>query len=356
MLDENRCFDAEVYADETLADHSHLREDQRINLGKWILKHLFKDLVGKEVTSEKEFRYKAEESAFARASELAAERAAKKAEDPSGESSESSHTSLPELSKLDIESNTYANGDTLSSIGIATPLHIPTSSDNNNQESAATPTIKTPSANAKGTDYFSSVANDLSDTPTSPIASPNTGSSLMNRFKSFGVKKPSKAQDKEEHEAESTSVAHNNPTTPTATSNNPVDSSTHSGTASTIPSSEVGQQETETGPRPVQNFADVLSQMQEGYNDILDELIEKGTLDEHSYQSKPLITLIPDDDCPPIDIPPNTAIFISEEEANTSGSKDVYRGTVETVARDVETLENVAPGWLGELLLQVTQS
>ena len=356
MLDETRCFDAEVYADETLNDHSHLREDQRINLGKWILKHLFKDLVRKEMANEKEFMYKAEESAFDRASELAARRAAEKAENPGEESFDSPPTSLPVLSKLDIESSTYANGDTMSSIGIATPLHFPSSSDNNTQESAATPTLKTPNASAKGTDYFSSVSTDLSDTLASPNASLNAGSSLINRFKSFGVKKPSKAQDKEEHETDSNSVSQNHPITPSATTNNPVDSSTHSGTASTIPSSEVGQTETETGARLIHNFADVLSQMHEGYNDTLDELVEKGTLNKQTYQSNPLMTPIPDDDCPPIDIPPNTAIFISEEEANTSGSKDVYRGTVDTVARDIETLENVAPGWLGELLLQVTQS
>ncbi|KAF0482038.1 WD40 repeat-like protein [Gigaspora margarita] len=41
-LDERTCFDAEAYADELdLLESADIREDQRINLGKWVLRNLF---------------------------------------------------------------------------------------------------------------------------------------------------------------------------------------------------------------------------------------------------------------------------------------------------------------------------
>ncbi|KAL0261160.1 hypothetical protein SLS55_004856 [Diplodia seriata] len=57
VLEENYCFDAEMYADELhLEETIEFREDQRINLGKWILRYLFANLIDEEIKRDESFR------------------------------------------------------------------------------------------------------------------------------------------------------------------------------------------------------------------------------------------------------------------------------------------------------------
>ncbi|KAL9118001.1 MAG: hypothetical protein Q9187_005457 [Circinaria calcarea] len=57
VLEENYCFDAEMYADEAeIEEMTDLREDQRINLGKWVLRYLFANLVNEEIRRDEAFR------------------------------------------------------------------------------------------------------------------------------------------------------------------------------------------------------------------------------------------------------------------------------------------------------------
>lgn len=56
-LEENTCFDAEMYADELELDEGvEYRDDQRINLGKWVLRYLFDNLVKEEMRRDEFFR------------------------------------------------------------------------------------------------------------------------------------------------------------------------------------------------------------------------------------------------------------------------------------------------------------
>ncbi|KAE8407975.1 hypothetical protein BDV37DRAFT_205952 [Aspergillus pseudonomiae] len=68
ILEPGRCFDAEVYADEAeLPDYSQIRDDQRINLGKWILRWLFAPLIEEELKRDSQYR----DAVLAKAEELA---------------------------------------------------------------------------------------------------------------------------------------------------------------------------------------------------------------------------------------------------------------------------------------------
>lgn len=58
---------------------------------------------------------------------------------------------------------------------------------------------------------------------------------------------------------------------------------------------------------------------------------------------------------PILDIPARTAIFIQEETGDTAVAADLYRGTVGSVAADIDKLEKSIPPWLGELLLKVSR-
>jgi WD repeat-containing protein 48 len=57
VLEENNCFDAEMYADELdLDEEIEFRDDQRINLGKWVLRYLFSNLITEEIERDQVFR------------------------------------------------------------------------------------------------------------------------------------------------------------------------------------------------------------------------------------------------------------------------------------------------------------
>jgi WD repeat-containing protein 48 len=52
--------------------------------------------------------------------------------------------------------------------------------------------------------------------------------------------------------------------------------------------------------------------------------------------------------------PPLTAIIIQEDSPDSGGVADLYWGTVASVGADVDSVEKVAPTWLGDLLLHVS--
>ncbi|KKF92263.1 UBP9-binding protein bun107 [Ceratocystis platani] len=61
ILEPYNCFDAEMYADELtmkVDPDIEFREDQRINLGKWVLRYLFSGLVDEEVRRDEIYRQK----------------------------------------------------------------------------------------------------------------------------------------------------------------------------------------------------------------------------------------------------------------------------------------------------------
>ena len=59
---------------------------------------------------------------------------------------------------------------------------------------------------------------------------------------------------------------------------------------------------------------------------------------------------------PVLKLPPSTDVIIQEDRADMGGAIDVYWGTVASVGTDADTVERVAPTWLGELLLLVSGS
>jgi WD repeat-containing protein 48 len=55
-------------------------------------------------------------------------------------------------------------------------------------------------------------------------------------------------------------------------------------------------------------------------------------------------------DTPVLKLPPTTKVIIQEE--TSGGSANIYQGTVATVGQDADLIEQKAPMWLGDLLLQ----
>jgi WD repeat-containing protein 48 len=114
-------------------------------------------------------------------------------------------------------------------------------------------------------------------------------------------------------------------------------------------------------------FADVLAAIRKNYENALNAtettIVEKS--DEASVSSISKIPVLEDgrlksamtpstaEDTPVIHPSQDTIIIIAEQKVSVDGSMDLYRGTVASVGNDVDLLEDIAPGWLGELLLLV---
>ena len=116
-------------------------------------------------------------------------------------------------------------------------------------------------------------------------------------------------------------------------------------------------------------FADVLACIRKTYENALsptEPVAEKSDASSVSSISKipvledgrlrTAITPSAQDDTPPIRPSQDTIIIIAEQRVSVDGSMDLYRGTVASVGNDVDLLEGIAPGWLGELLLLVLRS
>lgn len=78
---------------------------------------------------------------------------------------------------------------------------------------------------------------------------------------------------------------------------------------------------------------------------------EKQLLDKPDNLVETRITPSLPVDTPVLKLPSGTRIIIQEE--TSGGSANLYRGTVETVGRDADIIEQKGPMWLGEVLLTV---
>ena len=73
----------------------------------------------------------------------------------------------------------------------------------------------------------------------------------------------------------------------------------------------------------------------------------------HSHDLSSAISPSLLNETPKLHQPPYTTVLIQEERPDAGGAADLYRGTVGSVGRDADLIEKFAPTWLGELLLRV---
>lgn len=79
---------------------------------------------------------------------------------------------------------------------------------------------------------------------------------------------------------------------------------------------------------------------------------EKALLENSDQNLESGITPSLPNETPVLKPPPMTTVIIQEE--TSGGSADLYRGTVATVGEDASLIEERAPMWLGDLLLRVS--
>ena len=353
MLEENYCFDAEIYADDTeFAGKIDFREDQRIILGKWVLRNLFSSLLDEEIRRDEEHR--------------------KTIRKPTGLNRANAPTglTLPPSSTASSQLNTPGDSSTPRAIngisqpktpgmniGLATPLPtktttpltttqtLPATIEEGNELKRLSSRNSQASNSEKSGDYFSQIKQEENQdktvtpgaAPTSPMPqSPNAEGKKKGGLFGKGFKMNMSFPNKLVRV--STEVAKGAVEEKKEEKPEPEDKSDQS------------SEKEETKPeRPVEdNFFGVVQNIRYSYDD---HFTNAATTD----QPLPLgITPSPPSETPILKLPPHTMVLIQQDDPDSGGLSDLYRGEIGTLGQPKETdlLEKIAPMWLGDLLLR----
>ncbi|KAK4999833.1 hypothetical protein LTR66_001217 [Elasticomyces elasticus] len=376
VLEENYCFDAEVYADELeLDDDIDFREDQRINLGKWVLRYLFSNLITEEIRRDNAFRKQ-----LCVGQRMQRDNAPGNIQLPQKQiNGWRADPSAPSIASTLRPTNGVHLPPTTPglSIGFATPAivspprssmhaanHMPTMSE---EGAPLEKRISNPSQARTSTDrnldYFSTASSpnpgvispsgfgrpaitpggSQNGDPTPP-GEPETGGKekeglFAKKFKmnmSFSMKKLTKAS------------TNDNPKPAAVEEKDETDSDTRSA-------------KTENSRTVEDNFLGAVQKIRYGYEDQItahqqrpsqdgegsDATIGDGRLDIACGITPSLAN-----ETPVLKPPLNTTILIQEDRPEAGGVADLFEGLVGNLGEMAERVEKVAPMWLGECLLR----
>ncbi|KAK0511970.1 hypothetical protein JMJ35_005098 [Cladonia borealis] len=349
ILEENYCFDAETYADELeLENPSDFRDDQRINLGKWILRFLFARLIDEEYARDAKFRHDLVAST-SKPTSLQRDNAP-------------SSIQLPVITTEDSQVLMNAD-DTLITprptngiikpamtpgltIGTATPAlngatnsnRPPTAEDSTALEKRISQLSQTRNSMDRSSDYFTSNnqpkgASDAQPKTPGPPGEPSSDT---------GTQSPVDGE-KEEKSKEGGSLF-------------------GKGFRMKFPK-KLGRTSTDVKPAVVDEKSEESDKSEEKDDRTIQDsfygCIQKIRYEyEERMQNDPSrhlssgITPSPLSETPILRPPPFTTVIIQDERPDSGGVADLYTGTVSSVGHDADLIEKVAPTWLGDLLLK----
>jgi WD repeat-containing protein 48 len=358
MLEENYCFDAEIYADEAdIPENIDFREDQRINLGKWVLRNLFTTLLDEELRRDETYRRSLRSSEGTPSSLL-------RPNAPTSIELPDSVMGTPLVSPGTGVTPKAGNGATRypmtpgMNIGAATPGApmtaaistpgtaplSPKPEGESNLDKATSRLSQAPGTTEQTSDYFSSASGTKDQSETS-------------------------SEDKENKQpATPGGTAPSLPTSPTATEEKKKSGLFGKKFQMSFPKKNV-RQSTEVRvdeKKPVEEKSDTASNKS---SDKEEKVIEDNFLgvvqkiraeyDEHmeARAAEPLpigITPSLPIETPVLKPPPHTLVIIQEDDPSSGGLMDQYRGEISQLDKEADALEKIAPMWLGELLLKVS--
>lgn len=324
-----------------------------VNLGKWVLRYLFANLIEEESKQDQEYREKLLEKVREN-NEILRSNAPGSIDLPTinvprpSESQIASATITPRPSGAYISPATPGHG-----IGIISP-GIPSSLPAAQAGTPLAPTAEEGSAissyldqsvtsSEKPSDYFSANPNVQPPEPSTP--EPNAKSPVTSEEDtSFSALPPSSAEPEKEEKAKKGSSLfskkfqmnfpkklgrNSTETKPTATEEKP----------------ESEKSSTKEEKVYEENFAGVVEKIRDEY----EEYLANNPVESLDTTISPS----PENETPLLNIPSNIGIMIQEEHPDSAVAADLYRGTVESVGRELEEIEKSAPKWLGDLLLRV---
>lgn len=375
ILEENTCFDAEMYADELdLEDNIEFREDQRINLGKWVLRYLFNGLITEEIRRDENYR---EQLLRTREQQkLQRENAPSSIQLPQSQmngwnhdSADANAAATPKASANGVKAPTTPGLN----IGLATP-GITSSPAQNKNASTLPPTNEEEGAaleprssqqqaraSADGNaDYFSTSRgpNTHLNTPggsSQPATTPTEGQEPQTpsadgqqgaasgkeglfgkKFRmgmSFsGMKKIGRTQTNDK----SAPVEEKEET----------ESDTHSSKTS---NSRVVDD----------NLLGTIQKIRFAYDDLLHQQMQAQQAYENGLPVPPATIDVPSaitpslpNETPVLKPPPNTTILIQEDRPEAGGVADLFEGSVGSLGEMCDVVEKAAPMWLGDVILR----
>ncbi|KAF7591225.1 hypothetical protein BBP40_001830 [Aspergillus hancockii] len=357
ILEPGRCFDAEVYADEAdLSDYSQIREDQRINLGKWILRWLFAPLIDEELNRDAQYRA----SAIAKAEELA--------------KLNMSNTSAP----MDIP---FANG----SRNLATSFDPSISSLRAGYESIASPStpgfgigfanspgsLMTPTLNPNNSNnsHLGTSPGDFSDYLMSQPTADMTRSSMSDKSSEY-------LSSPRTHALPSVDTDKALPTpgdsTPTALPQSPMEPDKEDrkrggslfgkkfrmefpkklGRTSTEVKPQIQEEKVEESDKSSTKEEKVFENNLSGFIERIRHEYDEYLSSHPGQELTPAFTPSPESETPVLNIPDRVAVLIQEETGETAVASDLYRGSVGSIREEIDKLEKSIPLWLSDLLLK----
>ncbi|KAE8358028.1 hypothetical protein BDV27DRAFT_138317 [Aspergillus caelatus] len=357
ILEPGRCFDAEVYADEAnLSDYSQIRDDQRINLGKWILRWLFAPLIEEELKRDSQYRG----AALAKAEELA--------------KLNLSNTSAPmDIPFADGSRNLAASFDP--SISSLRPGYESIGSPStpgfgigfaNSPGSLATPTLN---PNASNNSHLGTSPGEFSDYLTSHPTADMTRSSLSDKSSDY-LSSP-RTHGLPPLDTDKALPTPGEPT-PTALPQSPMEPDKEERKKG---SSLFGKKFRMDFPKKLgRTSSEVKPQIQEekveesDKSSIKEEKVFENNLggfierirseyDEHlaahpGQELTPAFSPSQENETPVLSIPDRVAVLIQEETGETAVASDLYRGSVGSIREEIDKLEKSIPLWLADLLLK----
>lgn len=372
MLEENYCFDAEVYADETeFAGKIDFREDQRINLGKWVLRSLFTSLLDEQIRRDEEYR-----------KTIRKPTGMKRGNAPTGLVLPTSTTTSTAGTSADMATPRAAGELRLPptpgmKIGLATPLPVPkktpgplTTTLPSTVEEDGTDLDATESRNSeqssseRSSDYFSQAnlmqakaddTQEQKEVPRTPMSNPD-GALQTPMPQSPMPQSPSETKKKGlfgksfnmkmsfPNKLARTSTELSKTTLEEAKKADEKASDTEEKSDKSLEGGDANAQ-----ARVIEdNFGGVVQRIRYGYTDHLEN--------EATKDQAVTIGITPSlpNETPIIKPPPHTLILIQEDNPDFGGLSDLYRGEIQTLgtAKETDIIEKIGPTWLGELLLR----
>ncbi|KAI9886107.1 MAG: hypothetical protein M1823_002067 [Watsoniomyces obsoletus] len=365
VLEEKHCFDGEMYADELPnSEGIEFREDQRINLGKWVLRYLFSALIDEEIRRDDAFRstlISAQRSEAVRSPRMDAPRSIQL---PStlfpGWPSPANDT--PGMTPRAVNGS-YIPPTPGMAIGAATPapqprLAAPTdhqplpSTDRSSPENKPSQYDLSRTSSERTGDYFSSVPEPPLARELAKINLSATTSRSQDNQSVSSSSEPDKEKETQGKEAAGSRfgmkfrmpfASKKLSRTTTADSSKPTMTVANE-------QAEVSEDSASTdgggGEAVIEdNFFGVVQTIREAYIAWSKDPTGHSSMPAHITPSLPTET-------PVLKLPPATGIIIQEDRPDSGGIVDLYRGTVASMGEEADLIEKVAPVWLGDLLLR----
>lgn len=351
VLEENYCFDAEMYADELqLEEQIEFREDHRINLGKWVLRYLFSNLIDEEIKRDEIYRAK-----LLQEKQLEAQTV------------RPTNIEIPSVNANGWSASGPTSGSTLKGnglhfphtpgmgIGLATPQLPPHSAGRGSHGNALlTPTNEEGnqleltksqrSSTQEGQDYFGQGTTSNGDgngngngKPTEAAAASETKEETVSSPTTEDTPKKGKGMFGKKFNMGFSKKMFATGTPIAAEAPKPVVDEK---------SEDSDSRSTKTNEKKFEdNFLGSIQRIQHVY----EETLATGVTDLVSAIAPSL-----PNDTPVLKPPAMTTILIQEDRPGSGGVADLFEGKVGTLALQADLIEKVAPMWLGEVLLRVS--